>query len=356
MLLDTSSQAEPQEGDGIMRRPRLTTAAALVAPTLTVLIVGGALALAACGNKAPTTTGSSSPTSAPAVATTESGSPPPTATGPGTIAFVKVTENGRDIYTIHSDGTRLRRLTNTAADEDLARWSPDGKRIAFVRFIGGPDDENTTIWVMKADGSHQRRITSDAVRGYLGAWSPDGRRLVFSRCQAHYEGYDLAVMNADGSRLRRVTHHPATTVSDTCWGPTWAPDGRIFFVEPGKTIRSVNPDGSDLRDVTWLAEDSFSVSPDSKWLLFWEPQKDRLTLIRTDGQGAEVGLLEEVSRYIPSGAPPATSWSPDGQAIAFAADSSTDEGPSSLFVLSADGSLKKLPNAGRVFNPVWRPQ
>jgi TolB protein len=57
---------------------------------------------------------------------------------------------------------------------------------------------------MNADGSGKRRLTRNSANDYHPAWSPDGRRVVFVR--ARPEGDEaIYVMNADGSGQRRLT-------------------------------------------------------------------------------------------------------------------------------------------------------
>jgi Tol biopolymer transport system component len=93
-------------------------------------------------------------------------------------------------------------------------WSPDATQIAFVtdEFSGARPE----VWVMNADGSRQRRLTR---KGGEPAWSPDGRSIAFSRDD------DIYVMGSDGSGKRRLTRRGTS--------PTWSPDGRrIAFVRP----------------------------------------------------------------------------------------------------------------------------
>ena len=74
------------------------------------------------------------------------------------------------------------RLTNGKHDAH-GRWSPDGKRIAFVR--GGEKDDTgkprpAQIAILSLAGGEARIIT-DLPKGAAGpVWSPDSRRIAFS--------------------------------------------------------------------------------------------------------------------------------------------------------------------------------
>lgn len=62
-----------------------------------------------------------------------------------------------DLYTVGADGRNMRRLIR---DGHSPVWSPDGKRIAFVR--------GDWIYTARADGSHRKRL----VQGSSPAWQP----------------------------------------------------------------------------------------------------------------------------------------------------------------------------------------
>jgi Tol biopolymer transport system component len=73
-----------------------------------------------------------------------------------------------------ADGTNRTRLTdNTRAHTDLA---PDGKKIVFD---SSPylDD----IYVMNADGSGVTKLTHNPAYDIYPDWSPDGKRIMFIR-------------------------------------------------------------------------------------------------------------------------------------------------------------------------------
>ncbi len=53
-----------------------------------------------------------------------------------------------DLYTVSTDGGIARKLTNDIGYEMFARFSPDGKNIAFT----GQYDGNTEVYLMLAEG------------------------------------------------------------------------------------------------------------------------------------------------------------------------------------------------------------
>ena len=68
------------------------------------------------------------------------------------------------------------RLTDSAGDDLLPAWSPDGRMIAFVSLRDG----NPEIYVMLADGTQQTRLTFAPGGDLRPAWLPDSRHLVFT--------------------------------------------------------------------------------------------------------------------------------------------------------------------------------
>jgi Tol biopolymer transport system component/DNA-binding winged helix-turn-helix (wHTH) protein len=80
-----------------------------------------------------------------------------------------------DPITHAASGAPVRRIGSTARDEH-PRFSPDGRRIAFVSWRGGGGD----LWIADADGGRQRQISRfGASDPGLPRWSPDGSQLAF---------------------------------------------------------------------------------------------------------------------------------------------------------------------------------
>lgn len=54
-----------------------------------------------------------------------------------------------EIYKINPDGSGRRRITDNEADDYDAAWSPDGKRVVYMRF----DNVTEQIYKIRADGT-----------------------------------------------------------------------------------------------------------------------------------------------------------------------------------------------------------
>jgi dipeptidyl aminopeptidase/acylaminoacyl peptidase len=121
----------------------------------------------------------------------------------GLIAF----ESNRDaqfhIYAIAPNG-ELRRLTNGPDQDGSPAWSPDGRRLVFVRTGGtGNGVAQRAFYVMNSDGSDLRRLSASYAVDDAPVWSPDGGKIAFTRHLG--EGVvDLYVMDARSGARRRL--------------------------------------------------------------------------------------------------------------------------------------------------------
>jgi Tol biopolymer transport system component len=146
-----------------------------------------------------------------------------------------------EIYIVQADGRGgITKITTAPADaSDInPAWSPDGTKIAFVRY---PLDINNTtegdLWVMDANGSNLvKRVdgsasVSPAVSSLVNsvAWSPDGTQLVYSQASGVVNqsigGDELYVIPASGALV--TTPDPATAITADAGRdelPFWAPE------------------------------------------------------------------------------------------------------------------------------------
>ena len=163
-----------------------------------------------------------------------------------------------EVYVMNADGSGQKRLTRNRGWDSQTAWSPDGRKLAFVSYRAGTPPSTTgspfgapagndEVYVMNADGSAQRNLTRNAAGDNSPAWSPDGRKLAFVRKRAG--NTEVYVMNADGSAQRNLTRNAAGDNS-----PAWSPDGRkLAFVsdrDGNPEVYVMNADGTGQLNVT----------------------------------------------------------------------------------------------------------
>ncbi len=225
----------------------------------------------------------------------------PTVTN-GDLAF---SESGGVVTQAPREGTY-----HYAADGNMAKYSPDGRRIAYTSasgYIG------YGIWVKTLGAATQTQIGTQPVSGL--AWSPDGESLVV----------------ASGSQLLRVTVSTGAaatifTGSGPLRDPAWSPDGSRIAFTTGPTIQLVRPDGTDVRTFTsgGSANNHPDWSPDSKKIAFitdryvpaGEDARAHAELVTLPRSGAGLPVRVSHQAYPKGLYYIGVAWSPDGRKIA----------------------------------------
>jgi len=175
--------------------------------------------------------------------------------------------------------------------------SPNGKEIAFIN--------RGELFVTGADDSRTKRITNTAEQERMIRWSPDGKYLYFSsERNGSWNIYKVSLQYPDEKYFFASTvlktEPVVENISDE-FQPVPSPDGeklayveernilKILNLKNGKTL-TVLPEGQNhsYSDGDW----GFSWSPDSKWLLV-DDQKGYMSvqntaLIKADGSGEKM--------------------------------------------------------------------
>ena len=76
------------------------------------------------------------------------------------------------IYTKSVEGGGIKQLTSGDRSSSFPRWSPDGKKIAFIT--------GSQVWVMDSDGDDKEQITKISTGATAPVWSPDGKWIAFT--------------------------------------------------------------------------------------------------------------------------------------------------------------------------------
>lgn len=133
---------------------------------------------------------------------------------------VEVMQTELDLYLVHPNGRRLHPLTQTAADEDSASWSPDGTRLLFDRDRDGSGGHD--VGVLNLRTRTTRLLIAGATDDAEPTWSPDGTMIAFTRWTYPPDDPDfnprgaIYLADANGKNVRRLTID-----SNDAWGAAW---------------------------------------------------------------------------------------------------------------------------------------
>jgi dipeptidyl aminopeptidase/acylaminoacyl peptidase len=211
-------------------------------------------------------------------------------------------------------------------------WSPDGKYIAFAK-ESGPHLLVFNAYVMNSDGTDMVDLTpNDYKDGFDFIWSPDNAHLAFT-CSGNYR---LCIAARDGSSLKRVTVANAP-ISTIAWSPDGASIALVIREISGYQLFIIDADGSNPRRLLpterpWIGE--LAWSPNSTQIAFVSGDQENnigeLYFVNPDGTN-----LHDLSQSnLPNEFSPV--WSPDGSHIAFF--SFQDSGIIYLYTIDEDGS------------------
>ncbi|MGA2585936.1 MAG: S9 family peptidase [Candidatus Aminicenantales bacterium] len=93
-----------------------------------------------------------------------------------TVMDKEANRGNSDIWLVPAGGGESRLLTASPQADNNPRWSPDGKKIAFISTRSG----SSQIWIINPNGGEARQLTTLSTGASGVVWSPDGKRLAFT--------------------------------------------------------------------------------------------------------------------------------------------------------------------------------
>jgi len=215
--------------------------------------------------------------------------------------------------------------------------------LVFAQHTAG--NTSAEIKVIRVTGGGERTLASHPAWDLHPAWSPDGRRIAFS--SRRDSGYEIYVMDADGSGVRRLTDDPVRQ----SFAPSWSPDGSLIAFEGDglrPNIHVVPATGGPVRSIT-AAGPGFEQRPS------WSPDGARLAFQRLVSTGMHLFVIDtngtgdrNVTDTL-AGSETFPSWSPDGSRLVF----QREDG---IYTITVNGSeYTKLPLPPGAACPDWSP-
>lgn len=154
-----------------------------------------------------------------------------------------------EVTTVDVGTGSVRRLTrNRRTNDGDPHWSPDGRRLIFVRY---PMRRYPRLYTMRADGARQRKLVVVRREPQWPEWSPDGRKILVGL-------RDDDIMTLEHIVLVNVSTGRRRLVTDASWGfARWSPNGRriaytapvLVDGEPGHGLLSIGRDGKGRRRI-----------------------------------------------------------------------------------------------------------
>jgi DNA-binding winged helix-turn-helix (wHTH) protein/Tol biopolymer transport system component len=229
------------------------------------------------------------------------------------------------IWTISVLGQSARELREDASGFE---FSPDGTRIAFG--LPGPSysvrvwDPVREIWVMGGQGENPQRVLALGENNgfYWVHWSPDGKRLAYIREQRAPDlQKSIETCDLRGANRTVVVSKPHL------WHFCWLPDGRIVYSsdenlwEIRMDDHSGEPRGKPKRITDWAGSElwGLSASADGKGLVFQrETERGQVYLAQLAAGGTRISVPKRLTKD--EGDDNLSAWTADSKTILFSSN------------------------------------
>jgi TolB protein len=171
-----------------------------------------------------------------------------------------------DLFLFIFGDARLLRLTKQIGNVISPTFSPDGSRILFANRAGeGP----TSLWTVDTTGENADLLYAGPNTIVAVDWSPTGERIAFAMAVDQPDAYEVFLMSADGSNVRQLTRG----VPGIGGSLDWSPDGRFLLLHAGaagdKNIFLVDVAAETAVQLTNGGNNAASsFSPDGQWIAF----------------------------------------------------------------------------------------
>lgn len=249
-----------------------------------------------------------------------------------------------DLYTVPIEGGEAKALTEGIPWDTEPRFSPDGKKIAFISDRGGADN----LWIMKSDGTGEKAVTEEKEHIVHNPWwSADGQYVAakkdFTSTRSIPAGEIWLFHVGGGGGLLVVERPDGNKAQKNIAEPSLSPDGRYVYYSQDVTTGRVwqyNKDATgSIFAIRRLDRRTGEVEPlvegpggairptpshDGSRLAYVKrtPASASAIYVKDLRSGTELPLYDKLDRDLQEtdgsqGNGPAFAWSPDDKSIVF---------------------------------------
>jgi len=141
-----------------------------------------------------------------------------------------------DLYSVPTSGGEAKRIVGGLSFESQPKFSPDGKKIAFISDRSGAEN----LWISDADGSNPKALTKGRNQMFLSpSWTPDGQYVIASKSTDSIGTFSLWMYHKDGGSGVSIGQPDAPPlppgsgqpqpVRRNKFGGVASPDGRFIY-------------------------------------------------------------------------------------------------------------------------------
>ena len=244
---------------------------------------------------------------------------------------VKGATRARHIWMLDVVTRELRQFTSSAKSEDTPRWSPDGKRLAFL----SDRDESRQIYVLSMDGGEAAALTEGKRSIQSFAWSHDGKQISFLAAEPRTDEEEKKDKDKDDARVLDRDDHLT----------------RLWLLDAAtRKTRQLTSGHWRVNDAEWVPDDSRLIVVATE-----HPESDENTeriysISAADGKTTEIAA--------PKGPFRSARVAPGGKTILYIGSRTDGPVAHDLFSMPVDGGAARNFTAASLDRPVesyiWR--